>query len=145
MFKNFLCNFCCSDEKVEVELQIELIKINEESQLNEAQKEFDVNSISLEDKNEFLYLNETYLYHFKIYIELNKGSIQNQNDFLYIIPEKAPLPHFFNKINRNYLIPLCNKKTSNSMGYAEYSLKNLSINEPYTLLSFKIITYYIKC
>ena len=130
MFKNFLSNLCCSEEKIQIDLQLELYRINEESLINEAHRDFDINSLSYEDKNELIYLNETYLYHLKIYIELNKGSIQNQNDFLYIIPEKAPLPNFFNRINRNYHIPLCNKKTSNSIGFAEYSLKNLSINEP---------------
>lgn len=130
MLKHFLSKMCCSEEKIEVDLHIELSKINEESLLNEAQKEIELISLNIEDKNDLIYLNETYLYQLKIYIELDKGSIQKQNDFLYIIPEKAPLPLAFNKINRNYHIPLCTRKTSQSVSYAEYSLKNISLNEP---------------
>lgn len=130
MFKNFLSSICCSEEKLEIDLHLELFRLNDESLLNEAQNDFDINCLSSEDKNELIYLNEIYLYHFKLFIETNKGSIQTQNDFLYIIPERAPLPNFFNRINRNYHIPLNNKQTSNSTGFAQYSLKNISINEP---------------
>ena len=100
MLRTFFSNLCCSDEKIEVDVQIELVRITDEFLLNEAQRDFDLNSLNLEDKNEILYLNETYLYQFRIYIELNKGTIQSQNDFLYIIPEKAPVPNVFNRINR---------------------------------------------
>ena len=130
MFRNFFSHLCCSDDKIEVDLQIDLVRINDESLLNEAQRDFDLHSFNLEDKNEVLYLNETYLYQFRIYIEMNKGVIQGQNDFLYIIPEKAPLPTLFSKINRNYHIPMLQKQSSNEVGFAEFSLKNLSLNEP---------------
>jgi hypothetical protein len=130
MLRTFFSNLCCSDEKIEVDVQIELVRITDEFLLNEAQRDFDLNSLNLEDKNEILYLNETYLYQFRIYIELNKGTIQSQNDFLYIIPEKAPVPNVFNRINRNYHIPLVKKQASNAIGFAEFSLKNISLNEP---------------
>ena len=89
-----------------------------------------------EEKNEMIYLNEIYFYHFKLFIETNKGSIHPQSDFLYIIPERAPLPKYFNRINRNYHIPLNNKQTTDSTGYAQYSLKNISINEPYSIFFY---------
>lgn len=130
MLTKIFSKFCCSEEKIEGDFHIEIGKIKEEYLLNEAQREIEQINLNVEEKNEMIYLNETYLYQFRIYIELNKGTIHPQNDFLYIIPEKAPLPQTFNKINRNYHIPLCFRKTSNSITYAEYSLKNISINEP---------------